>query len=271
MSSSSHAGPLSVLSPTVRAAVQLERETDRSTWRPRHVAVVPLDENAPTSVVAALIALAGTRLLTEPVVAVDPSPLRTLTQLLGGSTSGHLARLAADADSLRERRAVDGYVDTATATGTPLVSLQAYAGHLAPAEFSPALNALKRRHRGLVMDVAPPIADTLMAPALSAASLVVAVTSSPTSPPWLFSVANPLTPYLRAGTLTVAHPFSDVGEGVAVNYGIHTPTMGLGIRVNPDGTWNLPINAVGIDFDSGDLSVTRAAIVAGRAAYAPRD
>lgn len=260
MTASTLFGRLPVLSPTVRAAVQLERELHVDSWRARHVLVVPIDHGSPTAVVAAYIAVTGSRLLPEVVPAVGTGAGRSLAQLLGARSGGDLSGLADAAPAFTQRREADEFTDFGTATGVPSISLAQGSQPLNGPGFTAAMTALRRRHRGTVAEVSTDSADALMESALEGASLVVGVVSTPEPPSWLFSVHNPLTRFLDSGRMALVYPF---GSGPATTFDRYTfrvPTFKLGLATYADGRSNLPTDGRSLSFELGGVDLTDAAI-----------
>ncbi|MFT4200095.1 hypothetical protein [Gordonia sp. (in: high G+C Gram-positive bacteria)] len=245
-----------------RYAVELarfERGVDPRHWQQRSVAVVPLEAGAPTSVVAALVALVGDRLTHETIVGVDTSGDRSLGSLLGASTGGDLGALAGQPE-MRERRSVDRFVDFETVTSVATIAPNQARPVISADELAAALRQLKRRFRGYVVDVPSTVAATLMPAAVAAADVVVAVTSTRRLPDWVFHTDNPLQPFLRSGNLVFVHAHQPPAAGTSLPFDLRVPTHALGIELYPDGRWNLPTTARGIDLAAGDYQLTETAI-----------
>ncbi|GAB17778.1 hypothetical protein GOEFS_039_00120 [Gordonia effusa NBRC 100432] len=240
----------------VKRAARLERTIDLKRWRPHRIAVVPLEAAAPTSVVAALIAIAGNRTLEDRMIGIDTSGERSLTHLLGAGAGGNLGGLGQSDITRRERRAVDNYVDFETTTGVGVVAPTPTHPDIAPEILNDALLGIRRRFRGFVIDTPSSVAGSLMRPALGNSDRVVAVTSGSRIPDWVFNTANPLQRFLHTSRLTVVLPFQQGQPEAVTRYSTSIRTFPLGITVYPDGRWDLPLTGRGLDLSLGDIGLS---------------
>ncbi|MFW0791391.1 hypothetical protein [Gordonia sp. CPCC 205333] len=241
----------------VQRAALLERSIDLERWRPHRIAVVPLEAAAPTSVVAALIAISGNRTLDDRIIGIDTSGERSLTHLLGASSGGSLGGLGQSDITRRERRAVDNYVDFETTTGVGVIAPTPAHPEISPETLNDALHGIRRRYRGFVIDIPSSVAGTLMRPALDNCDRVVAVTSGGRIPDWVFNTANPLQPFLHTSRLTAVLPFqSSQSEVVVTRYSTSIRTYSLGITVYPDGRWDFPLTGRGLDLSLGAIGLS---------------
>ncbi|MFT4127807.1 MAG: hypothetical protein QM662_16455 [Gordonia sp. (in: high G+C Gram-positive bacteria)] len=251
------AGPFSVLR-NIYLAARLNRTVDTTRWQPARVAVIPLETGAPTSIVAALTAIAGARLQPDPLVAVDTGPQRELRFLLG-ATTGDLSELCTKTEKLLERRRLRRYVDTDTRSGPSVIAPPVPGVVIGPTGLDKALRQLERHYRSIVVDV-PGAAAHLTREAAHHADRIVAVTTGDRIPDWITSSDSLLLPLLGTGNAAVVRIGSARAAGAGDDGAKSIPSFEMRVPRDRQGQLRLPTNTGGIDLDDVPDDLKRSAI-----------
>ncbi|MFT4200126.1 hypothetical protein [Gordonia sp. (in: high G+C Gram-positive bacteria)] len=193
---------------------------------------MPLDSAAPTSLVAALLAITAERALAprlrsegsgRRIVGVDLGTESALSSLLGGFAGGDLVGLA-DLQGVVTDLAIDSFVDDRTFSGTPVIAPSALSA--SPGHVTASLERIGHRHFAAFVDVPPSVASLLMAAALSGADWAVAVTTGGV-PPWLFTTHNPLQPFLDTERLLIVESHGPTAPDEVNAWGFEIPMVCL--------------------------------------------
>lgn len=243
----------------VRRAAAAERATNPATWDPRRIVVLPLEANAPTSVIASALAVSGISTLDTPLVTVDTSPNRPLPYLLGAAVGGDLYALGRQANIPLDREAVAEYVDLKTGSGVGVIACPKAAPPLQPSMLETALTHIDRRYRGVVIDVSSSVASTFSSVALRHADHVLAVTTESEVPDWLIGPETTLASFLANGNAAVVRVSPGNRHRPRGGPG-SVPTFDFAMPTDSHGRAIPPMSGEGFDFAAAGLTLTADAV-----------